>query len=238
MDALSDIFILKEGRRLGPFQPAEALLLVDEGRLSYEDICLRAGETNTIRLREALDWDRPAETGSAGRGGGSKTKETFYPNPMPANQAARAEKQEINRARLIFRGHPHPLNYPFSVGLSSAATIAGIFLWSTNGVFLLAGLIFCMITYLRIAFERTVRVYLVTPERVEVIFGFVNKSSDEIRVRDIRAINVRTSGLKGLLGVGDVEFASAGGSEVEVVFRGVWKPHGVKRLVRAVQDQA
>ena len=228
MNAAADIFILKDGRRLGPYRPDEAIVLIDEGQLSYEDVCLRNGETSTIRLSQALDWDEPPK----------QVRDIFYPNPMPLIQApaAAAEEKQVPKDRLIYRGYPSVMNYPIGVGLSAAGIIAGIFLWNVSGFILFGGLLLALITWLRIAFERTIKVYIVTPLRIETIFGFVTKSSSEVRIKDVRAINVRTEGLKGWLGVGNVEFASAGGSDVEVVFKGVWKPHKLKKLIRAVQD--
>ncbi|MFT5467795.1 MAG: hypothetical protein ACI8UO_002902 [Verrucomicrobiales bacterium] len=229
MNATADIFILKDGRRLGPYRPDEALLLVDEGQLSYEDICLRSGESATIRLHEALDWDEPP----------AQAADVFYPNPMPLIQAAPSKEEEKKKLdRLIYQGYPSVMNYPISVGVSVVTIIVGFFLWDYSGFILFSGLLLALLTWLRISFERTIRVYLVTPERVETVYGFVTKSSSEVRVRDIRAINVRTVGLKGWLGVGDLEFASAGGSDVEVVFKGVWKPHRLKLIIRKVQDAA
>ncbi|MEM7012980.1 MAG: PH domain-containing protein, partial [Verrucomicrobiota bacterium] len=145
---------------------------------------------------------------------------------------------ELRHVQVVYRGYPSIMNYPRSIGISAIVTAVGIIMWETSGFILFGGLCLAMLTYIRVAYERATRVYLVTPERIETVFGFVTKSSNEVRVRDIRAINVRTQGLKGWLGVGDVEFASAGGQEVEVLFRGVWKPHRLKQLVRAVQDSA
>ncbi|CAN5196335.1 hypothetical protein BH23VER1_BH23VER1_09590 [soil metagenome] len=59
-----------------------------------------------------------------------------------------------------------------------------------------------------------------------------------MRICDIRAINVRQRGLLGLLGVGTVEFASAGSDAIEVAFSNVRRPHRIKALVRQLQDNA
>jgi hypothetical protein len=40
-----------------------------------------------------------------------------------------------------------------------------------------------------------------------------------------------------IVGVGDVEFSSAGGSGIEVVFRGVDKPLEVKALAQRLQGK-
>mgnify|MGYP001283869533 CR=1 FL=1 len=87
-----------------------------------------------------------------------------------------------------------------------------------------------------ILLQRSLRLYLITPRRIEVVKGFIAKSSNEVRIEDVRAINVHTPGLAGLLGVGTVEFASAGGSEIDVEFKQVYAAHRIKSLVRRLQD--
>lgn len=82
---------------------------------------------------------------------------------------------------------------------------------------------------------RATRVYVVTEERVEVVWGILGRSSKEVRICDIRSIDVYESGLKGLLGLGTVDFSSAANSGIEVQFRDVRGAHGVKELVRQLQ---
>jgi uncharacterized membrane protein YdbT with pleckstrin-like domain len=77
--------------------------------------------------------------------------------------------------------------------------------------------------------------YLVTDERVEVIWGVIARSSKEVRIRDIRSIDVRENALTGLLGLGSVDFSSSANSGVEVVFAQVRGAHKVKELVRELQ---
>ena len=52
---------------------------------------------------------------------------------------------------------------------------------------------------------------------------------------DIRTINVRRSGLAGLLGIGNVEFSSTGDG-IDVEFSDIWAAQRVKLLVRDLQD--
>ena len=49
---------------------------------------------------------------------------------------------------------------------------------------------------------------------------------------------MKKTGLTGLIGVGTVEFASAGSDEAEVMFRDIWAAGRVKALVRELQDEA
>ncbi len=72
---------------------------------------------------------------------------------------------------------------------------------------------------------------------MEVQRGLISKSSQEIRIPDIRAINVRKSGFAGLLGVGDLIFSSSTGGEEDVVFQRTASAHRLKHRVRHVQDR-
>ena len=115
----------------------------------------------------------------------------------------------------------------------------GFVYWTVEGNLwaLFGGLVLVAVIYGYVCVVRSMSLYLVTPRRVEIIYGLITKSSNEVRVKDIRTINVKRSGFKGLLGVGDVEFSSAGGDGAEVVFRDVWAAQSVKALVREIQDE-
>jgi uncharacterized membrane protein YdbT with pleckstrin-like domain len=84
--------------------------------------------------------------------------------------------------------------------------------------------------------DRSRRKYTVTGNRVIVEYGIISKRSNEIRVQDIRSINLVTSGLPGLLGIGRVEFASAATEDAEVVFWHTPEAQKVRDLVRSLQS--
>jgi uncharacterized membrane protein YdbT with pleckstrin-like domain len=77
--------------------------------------------------------------------------------------------------------------------------------------------------------------YFITPKRIEVEKGLIAKSSNEVRISDIRAINVTCTGFIGILGVGSVQFFTTG-DEPEVTFQDIWAAKEVKKLVRRLQD--
>ena len=77
--------------------------------------------------------------------------------------------------------------------------------------------------------------YYVTRSRVEVVSGIIAKSSKEVRVSDVRRIDVAERGLLGLLNVGDVLLSSAGTGGFDVEFRYVKGAHGIKKVIRRVQ---
>src|SRR6266702_3098419 len=70
--------------------------------------------------------------------------------------------------------------------------------WGLRGALALA--VFIMFIWIRL--DRSRRKYLVTNRRVSVEYGIVSKSSNEMRIQDIRSINLTTKGLSGLLGIG------------------------------------
>ena len=138
---------------------------------------------------------------------------------------------------LLYHGRPSFLCYPKSILLFIIFTAAAVWCvkqhirmeWTiTSGS--LAGLVLVFV-----ALNRSGVDYLVTSERVEIESGIVGRSSKEIRIRDIRAIDVYQSGWNVLAGSGTVEFSSAAGADDQVRFKNVWRPHRIKELVRAIQ---
>ncbi|MFV1996287.1 MAG: PH domain-containing protein [Verrucomicrobiales bacterium] len=161
-------------------------------------------------------WDEAWEEGGAGIA-------------LPPDAASGGE-------RLLYSGHPSWLNFWRGWLISALALGGGAVYWERNGWILFAALLLTFAVYARACLLRAMRHYLVTDRRVELIYGLVSRSSHEVRVQDVRTINVSKPGFKGLLGVGSVDFCSAGGDGVEVQFCDLWRPHRVKALVRRAQD--
>lgn len=80
--------------------------------------------------------------------------------------------------------------------------------------------------------------YMIDGETIESREGLIARKLCSIRVRDLRNINVKQSLWQRLMGVGDVEFSSAGGSGIEVSFRGVSDPLQVKSLAQRMQGNS
>jgi uncharacterized membrane protein YdbT with pleckstrin-like domain len=85
--------------------------------------------------------------------------------------------------------------------------------------------------------DRSRRTYTVTTRKVILEWGLWAKSSNEIRIKDIRSINVKKSGLLGLLDVGDIEFSSAASDKAEIIFASIAEATTVRDLVRAHQGE-
>ncbi|MEP6671776.1 MAG: PH domain-containing protein [Chthoniobacter sp.] len=124
-----------------------------------------------------------------------------------------------------------------------AALVANVFLrlisdptmsWIVCGVLALLALV--LIVWIRL--DRSRRTYTVTNRRVSVEFGIVSKRSNELRIQDIRSINLTTTGLSGLVGIGRLEFSTAASDDADVIF---WNTPGatkVRDLVRSLQAVA
>ncbi|GAB4515330.1 MAG: hypothetical protein Tsb0026_20890 [Sulfuricaulis sp.] len=80
--------------------------------------------------------------------------------------------------------------------------------------------------------------YMINSETIESREGLIARKVKSIRVQDLRNINVNQSLWQRIMGVGDVEFSSAGGSGIEVVFRGVDKPLEVKAMAQRMQGKS
>jgi uncharacterized membrane protein YdbT with pleckstrin-like domain len=83
--------------------------------------------------------------------------------------------------------------------------------------------------------DRIQRRYAVTNKRVSVDRGIINRTSNEIRIQDIRSINLHKSGFTGLLGIGRVEFSSAATDDADVIFWNTPDAEKVRDLVRSLQ---
>jgi uncharacterized membrane protein YdbT with pleckstrin-like domain len=87
-----------------------------------------------------------------------------------------------------------------------------------------------------VAFERRLRTYRVTNRRVIADFGRVVKDTNELRIQDIRSMNVSKGGITGLLGVGKLEFSSAATDDADVIFYQIGGVNKVRDLVRGLQN--
>ncbi len=106
-----------------------------------------------------------------------------------------------------------------------------LMLWAAR-----AGLLFLALLLTGwIQLDRRRRKYAVTNRRVSVEYGIVNKTSNEIRIQDIRSINLSKKGLSGLLGIGRVEFSSAASDDADVIFWNTPEAEKVRDLVRSLQ---
>jgi len=107
----------------------------------------------------------------------------------------------------------------------------GPMLWPARAVLL--AIAFLLVCWIQI--DRWRRRYAVTNKRVSVEYGIISRASNEVRIQDIRSINLRKTGLSGLLGIGRVEFSSAATDDADVIFWNTPEAEKVRDLVRSLQ---
>jgi uncharacterized membrane protein YdbT with pleckstrin-like domain len=187
---------------------------------SYDDLALRDGWT---------DW-RPLRTLFAPPG-------TAPPVTRPAPKTASTSAEQ-----LMWSGRPSHWNFLFSWLLAFLFVGAGAFcVWiyfsdGTSPLLLVPGAIGILIL-LYIYISRARQRYVVTNRKVEIQTGLVVKSSNEIRVKDIRSINVTKHGFAGFIGIGSVEFSSAATDRAEVIFVNIAHADRVRDLVTDLQEK-
>ncbi|MEM7697374.1 MAG: PH domain-containing protein [Verrucomicrobiota bacterium] len=230
------IRIIKDGKQLGPFSVDEILDQIEAGGLEYEDLGLRSGAEKAEPLHQILDWqeEKPARPVVARESTDSTSVER-----TKRENASTPKSQETRAAfpdRLLYRGHPSVLNHPLAlIGLAGGLGISP-FLYGYEPLFAIASLALGLVSAAYLSLDRWMNDFRITPSRIEWITGLIAKSSKEVRIEDLRAINVTCRGIKGMLGVGTVDFLTTG-DKPEFQFTNVWAAKQVKGLVRELQDQ-
>jgi uncharacterized membrane protein YdbT with pleckstrin-like domain len=100
---------------------------------------------------------------------------------------------------------------------------------------ILAGI--ALVILISIYIGRARRTYTITDHRISVEFGIISKQSNEIRLHDVRSINLTMKGLSGLFGIGRLEFSSAATDDAEVVFWNVGGAEALRDQVRGLQSR-
>lgn len=220
--------LLPDGTRTGPCAEEEILDLLTSGELDPDDQCLHAESGQVRSAGEMFHVITPA------------------PEPLPApvawQPAPFPEEKEKPAAKpvhkLLYRGNPSALNYWRGAVLAGLIFASGFLLHSAlpDMIFItqITGSLILLSAVLRLLRTQ----YFISTQRVEVHTGLIARSTRELRIADIRAINVGHRGLVGLFGIGTVTFSSAAGPQDDVVFRQVWRANTLKNLVRKLQDKA
>ena len=136
---------------------------------------------------------------------------------------------------ILHHGHPSWFSYTKALFLCLLLTIAGAMLFVIQLEYAIIAFLCASSTFIAIGISRYSHDFIVTRERVELIWGIIGRSSKEARICDIRSIDVYESGIKGLLGLGTIDFSTAANAGIEVQFKDMRKAHEVKDLVRKLQ---
>lgn len=261
------IFVLKGERRLGPFTLDNLLDGLESGDFSENDVCLREGATEMERLRDLLDWDReesrdedefdeadPEEDDFEDEEGfddedefddeekfDDEEFEVFGESGAAPGDAGAAGPQlrpgQARPDRILYSGHPSVLNHPLALLALVGGVVGGVWLLRLDSLYLLVGIALATAGLVRLSWIRFSNDYRVRTRRIEVITGFLVRSSREVRIADIRSVNVTCRGLRGALGIGTVDFLTSG-DHPEVSFQRIWAARRIKALVRRLQDAA
>ena len=237
-----EIYVLKGGRRLGPFTVENLLDGLESGDFSEDDVCLRPGATDLERIRDLLDWEDEPEAGEADEPdeeGDEDLAEEFdeeETNDEVEDETPRGRPVAAGSSnRILYAGHPSVLNYPASLLALIGGITGGVWLYRLDPNLTLAGLALAVAGLVRLSFVRFTHDYHIRPRRIEVTTGFIARSSREVRIEDIRSINVTCRGILGMFGIGTVDFLTSGDTP-EVSFERVWAARKIKTLVRKLQD--
>ena len=236
----------------GLLSKEDLYLLVERGSVARGDFCLDARSGRSHKVGELIDGMTPPRQGSAAaRIDRPMYREIRADGPAQDDPPEEEWTDEDNDTHadeempgttggevILHRSHPSWLAYAKSLFLALLLVIAAGLSFPFGEVYLAVGAGLALFTLLCVAVIRFSCDYIVTDERVEMVWGIFGRSSKEVRVRDIRAIDVHESGLAGILGIGTVDFSSAGTAGVEVQFADDRRAHEVKQLVRDLQKQA
>jgi len=236
--AIERFYIIKDGKRDGPFDEPYVRFLLENDELTLKDYCeSEDGERMRLsQLYEAMDDDE--EDVDSEEEEEDDGEEYEYEADDDEAEEYDEEDEEPRRkiVRVLYTGHPSFLKYRVSWLLVIIGAVGGILLGPHTLAGMLAGFALGLISLCFIVVHRSSHLYVITSRRIESIIGLVAKDSTEIRVEDIRTINIKRSGLIGIIGVGTVEFSSAGDA-IDVAFVDIWRARRIKKIVRRLQDE-
>lgn len=163
---------------------------------------------------------------------------------LASRDKAEPQQQSPEKKAMNYLARPAWLNQWWQIGLAVLlpvvfvlAYLKGHQYFSSENLRVVLVVIAAVFVYLLavVIYRHYSWAYMINGETIESREGLIARKVSSIRVRDLRNINVKQSLWQRLLGVGDVEFSSAGGSGIEVSFCGVSDPLQVKSLAQRMQ---
>ncbi len=232
-----------------PLTKEDLYTLVARGSLARGEMCLDEATGLTHTVGELVSGMRPSSTQS--RLNRPAYREIGPDTEIPDEVDETVEEEEAepeddgddNDDRrytpsgevLLHHAHPSWLGYTKALFLVLLLLVAAGLLFVIQLEYAVIALLCASSTLIAIGISRYSHDYIVTRERVELIWGIIGRSSKEARICDIRSIDVYESGLKGLLGLGTIDFSTAANAGIEVQFKDMRQAHEVKDLVRKLQ---
>jgi uncharacterized membrane protein YdbT with pleckstrin-like domain len=154
------------------------------------------------------------------------------------------EQQE----HVLFDGHPSWRSTPgFHIKGILAAVIAGAIAGLVTRIsaghvqvgWVIAAVLGVFALALAVgAIGRARTTYTITNERLMIQHGLLARTHQQTRLERIQNVTARQSILERMLGVGTVEFDTAGEADYDFAFRGVADPRGIVRAIdRALRER-
>ena len=88
-----------------------------------------------------------------------------------------------------------------------------------------------------VAYRHYAWLYTVDEQKIESRRGIIARHLEMIRIEDLRNVSADQSIWQRFFMLGDVGFSSAGSSGIEVIFRGISRPVGLKSRVEQAQRE-
>lgn len=229
----------------GLLSKEDIYLLVERGSVARGDICLDTQNGRSHKVGELIGGMSPPRPGNPAARIDRPTYQEIRADG-PVDDSDEEEEIEEEQAEdnhrytasgeiIHYHAHPSWLAFARPLLLVTLLGIAAGLGFQFGSQYLAAGLGLALLILLCVGAYRFSQDYYITDERVEMVWGLLGRSSKEVRICDIRSIDVHEKGLAGMLGIGTVDFSSAGNAGVEVQFRYIRKAHEVKGLVRELQ---
>jgi uncharacterized membrane protein YdbT with pleckstrin-like domain len=142
---------------------------------------------------------------------------------------------------VFFHGHPSWLSIlDFYVKGLVAAVLAGIIAGlatsvASNGVeagwVVVAVLVVYVVVLLAGFVTRVSTTYTITNQRLTIDLGILSRDLHQTRLERVQNVNCRQTLFQRMLGIGTVDFDTAGEAGFDFSFRGVAHPHQIVRTV-------
>lgn len=228
-----------------PLTKEDLYILVARGSLARGEMVVSEETGHTHTVGEVIGGMRPPRAGAA-------VARPAYREIMPDFEGPPDEEEVVEEEEELYEDdgnaytesgelilqHAHPswLAYSKTLLLAVLLAVAAGLLFLFEPVYAIIALVLALIILFGVFVSRATHHYIVTPHRVELIWGIIGRSSKEARICDIRSIDVYENGFKGMLGLGTIDFSTAANAGVEVQFRDLRRAHEVKECVRKLQN--
>ena len=231
-----------------PLSKEDLYTLVARGSLARGEMCVDESTGLTHTVGELLSgMRRPSALNGQARIARPAYRE-IAPDTEHVDEDEEEEEEEAAPAddeddrdytpsgeEILRHEHPSWLGYTKALFLCLLLVIASGLLFVIQVEYAIIALLCASSTFIAIGISRYTHDYIVTRERVELTWGLIGRNSKEARICDIRSIDVYETGIKGLLGLGTIDFSTAANAGIEVQFKDLRKAHEVKNLVRKLQ---